>query len=280
MSKQSDKQLEKQLEKCAVFRKLHENKMGWIIPNPWDTGSARILEGLGFQALATTSGGYAFTLGKSDGSVTMDEMLQHCSALTIATEIPVNADFENGYSDDISTMIDNIKRLVETGVAGISIEDFSRDERIIYPLAQAAERVHAAAEAIRETGVPVVLTARAESLLREFDNDLEEVEERLQAYSKAGADVLYAPAVGNFADLKRVTANLDKPFNVLASFIRGANVQQLVEAGANRISVGGALTYAAVAPLLRAGTEMLEHGSFDWMESVADGKEIRRLLNR
>lgn len=267
-----------QLQRCKTFRELHTNKAGWIIPNPWDVGSARVLEGLGFKALATTSGGYAFTLGKIDGEVTMDEMLQHCTALVKETSLPINADFENGYAEDIAGMKANIARLVETGVAGISIEDFSRADRSIYPMAQAVERVQAAAEAILATGVPVMLTARAESLLRGFD-DLDEIIERLQAFSNAGANVLYAPAIRSLDALQTVTSTLTKPFNVLAPFIPGASVQQLAAAGGARISVGGALIYAAVAPLLQAGKEMLEQGTFTWAGNVANSSKIKAVLN-
>jgi len=269
--------MNKQHKCCAMFRQLHETGAGWVIPNPWDAGSARILEGLGFKALATTSGGYAFTLGKQDGAVSLEEILQHCSALVAATSLPVNADFENGYADDIETMVANIKKLAATGVAGISIEDFSRDEQVIYPFAQAVERVQAAAQAIAATGIPIMLTARAEGLLRGV-GDLEQIKERLQAYEQAGADVLYAPAIGSLTELKNVTANLHKPVNVLPTFIRDASVQELAQAGANRISVGGALTYAALAPLLNAGREMLEQGTFSWIDAIADGKQIKQLL--
>lgn len=265
-----------QRERCRIFRELHTNTSGWIIPNPWDVGSARVLQGLGFKALATTSGGYAFTLGKADGEVTLQEMLDHCSALFAGTQLPINADLENGYAEEIDTMVANIKQLAATGVAGISIEDFSRTTRSIYPLAQAVERVQAAVEAIAETGIPIMLTARAESLLRGFD-DLDEIIERLQAYSAAGADVLYAPAIRSLSDLHKVTQTLTKPFNVLAPFIRGASVRELAAAGGSRISIGGALTYAAVAPLLLAGKEMQEQGTFNWVESVASSAEIRSL---
>lgn len=265
-----------QLERCRIFRELHANTSGWIIPNPWDVGSARVLEGLGFKALATTSGGFAFTLGKADGEVSLQEMFEHCTALVASTRLPINADFENGYSEDIDAMVANIKQLTATGVAGISIEDFSRTTRSIYPLSQAVERVQAAVEAIAATGIPIMLTARAESLLRGFD-DLDEIIERLQAYSAAGADVLYAPAIRSLGDLQTVTRTLTKPFNVLAPFIRGASVRELAAAGGSRISVGGALTYAAVAPLLHAGKEMLEQGTFNWVSSVASSGEIRAL---
>ena len=265
-----------QLERCRIFKELHTNTSGWIIHNPWDTGSARVLEGLGFKALATTSGGYAFTLGKADGEVSLQEMLDHCSALVAGTQLPINADFENGYAEDIDEMAANITQLAATGVAGISIEDFSRTTRCIYPLAQAVERVQAAVEAIAATGIPIMLTARAESLLRGYD-DLDDIIERLQAYSAAGAEVLYAPAIRSLGDLQTVTRTLNKPFNVLAPFIRGASVQEMAAAGGSRISVGGALTYAAVAPLLHAGKEMLEQGTFKWVDSVANSAEIRSL---
>lgn len=267
-----------QAQRCHVFKSLHEGST-WIIPNPWDAGSARILAGLGFKALATTSGGLAFTLGKADGEVSLEQMLHHCNALTAATDLPVNADFENGYAEDIHVMADNITRLAETGVAGISIEDFSRDTRTLYPLTQAIERVQAAAEAIKTTGLPILLTARAESLLRGFD-DTDEIIERLQAFESVGADVLYAPAIRSLDVLQQITSEISKPFNVLVSFIKDASVEQLAAAGANRISVGGALTYAAIAPLLEAGTEMLEQGTFGWLNRVANAGEIRRILER
>ena len=266
-----------QLQRIATFKALHAADDTWIIPNPWDAGSAKILAGLGFKALATTSSGYAFTLGKVDGQVSMEQMLAHCTALVAATNVPVSADFENGYAEDITAMTDNIKRLIETGIAGLSIEDFSRDEGLVYPIAQAVERVQAAAETVAASGVPVVLTARAEGLLRGID-DKEQIIERLQAFSRAGADVLYAPAVSSLEDLKRITAAIDKPFNVLASFLRGASVEDFAAAGARRISVGGALTYAALAPLMVAASEMLEHGTFNWIENMAGAADIRRLL--
>lgn len=266
-----------QLQRCIAFKALHTNKAGWIIPNPWDVGSAKVLEGLGFKALATTSGGYAFTLGKADGAVTLEEMLQHCAALVAGTQLPINADFENGYAEDINEMVANITRLAATGVSGISIEDFSREQRSIYSLSESVERVQAAVEAIAATGMPILLTARAESLLRGFD-DLDDIIERLQAYAAVGADVLYAPAIRSLDALKTVTSALDRPFNVLAPFIPGATVPQLAAAGGTRISVGGDLTYASVAPLLQAGKEMLEHGSFDWVAKVANSAEVKSLL--
>ena len=266
-----------QLTKCAKFAELHQVQDAWVIPNPWDVGSAKILEGLGFEALATTSSGFAYTLGRVDGEVSLEEKLQHCRAISSATGIPVNADFENGFSDDIKDMAANISRLVETGIAGCSIEDYSRDLHRLYEFSEAVERVQAAAEAIADTGIPILLTARAENLLRGVD-DPQDTLSRLQAYSDAGADVLYAPGIKTLELLQQFTSELNKPFNVLASFMPGATVEQYSQAGANRISVGGALNYAAVNPLLVAGKEMLEPGRFSWLTQMANSAEVRKLL--
>lgn len=266
-----------QLEKCRTFAAMHKEPGAWVIPNPWDAGSAKLLAGLGFRALATTSGGYAFTRGEPDGAVSLDETLHHCAALCAATTVPVSADFEDGYAEDLKAVAANIRRLAETGVAGFSIEDFSRERRELYPVAEATERIRVAAETIADTGLPLVLTARAEGLLRGHD-DLDEIILRLQAYSAAGAHVLYSPAIKQLADLRTITQELDKPFNALASFIHGASVAELADAGATRISVGGALTYAAVHPVMVASREMLEQGTFNWIEQAANGVEVRTLM--
>ena len=267
-----------QIEKCQSFAELHRRDKAWLIPNPWDVGSARVLQGLGFEALATTSSGFAYTLGRSDGSVSLEEKLAHCRQLCTATSIPVNADFENGFSDDCSSLQDNVRRLVETGVAGLSIEDFSRDSLTLYSFQESVERIQAAAESIKATEIPVLLTARAENLLRGV-NDLDGTIRRLQAYSAAGADVLYAPGISSLEQLREVCAQIDKPFNVLAPMLRTATVQDISAAGATRISTGGALTWAAVHPLLVAGKEMLEQGSFGWLSSMASSKEVKSLLD-
>lgn len=267
-----------QNEKCEAFRKLHESKDAWIIPNPWDVGSARVLEGLGFKALATTSSGFAFTLGHADGEVSLDEKIRHCKELAAATSIPINADFENGFSDDIDEMQANISKLIETGIAGLSIEDYSRDEKQLYSFQQSVERIEAAANTVSNSGVPVMLTARAENLLRGVD-DVEDTIARLQAYANAGADVLYAPGVKTLDQLQQVCAAISKPFNVLAPFLRECTLEQMSAAGATRVSVGGALSSAALNPLLTAGKEMLNQGSFAWTNSMANGKEVRELLD-
>ena len=266
-----------QASKCAVFADLHRASTTWLIPNPWDVGSARLLQGLGYQALATTSSGFAFTLGRADGEVSLQEKLQHCTELCAATSIPVSADFENGFADDIPGLRENIKRLLETGIAGFSIEDYSRDQKLVYPLDQSIERIEAAVQTIRDSGVPVLLTARAENLIRGAD-DQEETLERLQAYAAAGADVLYAPGLVEMEHVQWFVEETDKPLNVLAPFVRGATMDQFNAAGVCRISTGGALAWAAVNPLLLAGKEMLEQGSFEWLKGMAKGTEIQSLL--
>ena len=268
-----------QIDKCEAFRKLHEAKDAWIIPNPWDVGSARVLESLGFKALATTSSGFAFTLGHADGEVSLEEKIQHCEKLAAATTIPINADFENGFSDDIDEMQANIFKLIKTGIAGFSIEDFSREGKQLYGFQESVTRIEAAVAAIRSSGVSVMLTARAENLLRGV-NDLEDTIARLQAYANAGADVLYAPGINTLDQLQQVCSAVDKPFNVLASFLRGNSLEQMSAAGATRVSVGGALSSAVLSPLLSAGKEMLDQGLFTWTNSMASGKEIRELLDR
>ena len=266
-----------QREKCELFATLHQREDGFIVPNPWDAGSARLLQGLGFQALATTSAGCAFSTARTDGQIGLEEKLAHCEALSAATDIPVNADFENGFADDPRGVYENVLKVAATGVAGCSIEDFSRDGQTIYDRALAVERVQAAAEAVATLDMPFQLTARAENLLRGVD-DLDDTIGRLQDYASAGAAVLYAPGIASLRDLRAVTRELDKPFNALAVFIRDSTVDELVAAGARRISVGGALTWACVQPLLEAGREMLERGSFTWTQRVAPGAEIKRLL--
>jgi len=266
-----------QIQKCEAFARLHQSNTAWIIPNPWDVGSAKLLQGNGFKALATTSSGFATTLGRADGEVSLDEKLRHCRALSAATDIPINVDFENGYSENLIDVIENIKRLAETGIAGFSIEDFSREHHQLYDFSEALERVQAAVEAVFELGIPLVVTARAENLLRGVD-DLDDTINRLQAFEAAGADVLYAPGIKSSNQLRTVTASLDKPFNVLASFMPGTNVAEFSECGANRISLGGALNFAAINPVLDASVEMIEKGTFDWLSNRANGAAVSELL--
>ncbi len=266
-----------QAEKCARFIDLHQRDGAFLIPNPWDVGSARLLEALGFDALATTSAGLANAIGCADGEVTLEDKLEHCARLAEATSIPINVDFENGFADDPSTVAKNVCRIAETGVAGCSVEDFSRDAQTLYDFNLALERVQAAAEAVASLAIPMQLTARAENLLRGVD-DLDDTIKRLQAFSKAGAHVLYAPGLNSLAQVRQVTAAIDKPFNVLSVFFQGASVADFAEAGAKRISVGSALNWVSINAVLSAGKEMLEHGTFEWTAGMASRKEVEALL--
>ncbi|GJM12594.1 MAG: 2-methylisocitrate lyase [Pseudohongiella sp.] len=266
-----------QLQKCEVFARLHQSESAWIIPNPWDVGSAKLLQGMGFKALATTSSGFAYTLGRADGEVSLEEKLQHCAQLCAATNIPINADFENGYSERTSTVVENIERLSETGIAGFSIEDFSREHHRLYDFSEAVDRVGAAAETVAGLEIPLMLTARAENLIRGAD-DLEDTIKRLQAFEAAGADVLYAPGLRSLDQLREVTSSLAKPFNVLASFMSGTNVAEFSENGAKRISLGGALNFAAIDPVQRAAMEMTQNGTFDWLGGRADSAAVKQFL--
>jgi 2-methylisocitrate lyase-like PEP mutase family enzyme len=267
-----------QREKAERFKTSHEREGAFVIPNPWDLGSARLLAGLGFEALATTSAGFAHSLGRLDGQVTRDEAIEHCRALCAAVELPVSADLENGFAHDPAEAAATILAGAEAGLVGGSIEDYTGDpSNPIYDFGLAVERVHAAAEAARTLAFPFTLTARAENLLR-GRADLDDTVRRLQAFEAAGADVLYAPALTTLDEVRLVTSALRKPVNVLAPPLRGVTVAELAEAGAKRISLGGALARAAVTALLRAGAEMRERGSFGWAEDLATGGEVARLL--
>jgi 2-methylisocitrate lyase-like PEP mutase family enzyme len=241
--------------KGAAFRALHEGEP-FVIPNPWDAGAARVLEGLGFKALATTSSGFAFTLGRADGEVTLDEVVEHTRVLAAATSLPVSVDLENGYGPAPADAARAIERVAEAGAVGGSIEDWDGGEQRIYPLEHAAERVAAAAEAARAAGFPFTLTARAEGLLH-ANPDLDDAIARLQAYEAAGADVVFAPGLRTLDQVHAVCAAVSTPVNVLGH--RGFAVPELFEAGAQRVSVGGALTWVA-AVALRSAAEAIRDG--------------------
>ena len=267
-----------QLEKAERFKALHERDGAFVIPNPWDVGSARLLEGLGFEALATTSSGFANTLGRLDGMVTLEEKLEYCRALCVATGIPVSADLENCFADDPQEAAKTILLAAEAGVVGGSIEDYSGDEsKPIYDFELSVERVQAAVEAARSLEFPFTLTARAENLLH-GRNDLDDTIRRLQAFEAAGADVLYAPGLKTLDEVRTVVGAVSKPVNVLSPFLRGVTVAQLAEVGVKRISIGGALARAAMTTVLQAGKEMQEQGSFGWMSDLVSGGEITKLL--
>jgi len=241
--------------KRAAFRTLHEDGC-FVIPNPWDIGSARRLEKLGFKALASTSAGFAWTLGRQDGEVTRDEVLEHLRALCAATDLPVNADFEAGFADQPEGVAANVSLAVETGVAGLSIED--RTGKELYPLPLAIERLRAAREAIANSGHDVLLIGRTEGLL--IGKTPDETIERLVAYSNAGADVLYAPGVKDLADIKAIVAAVaPKPVNVLL-LGSGMNVADLAAAGVRRISVGSQFARAAWAGFEKAALSVRDDG--------------------
>jgi 2-methylisocitrate lyase-like PEP mutase family enzyme len=244
-----------QEQKAEAFRALHAGE-AFVIPNPWDAGSARVLEALGFKALASTSSGFAFTLGRLDGAVTLDEVIAHAAAVDRATELPLSVDLENGYGPDPEQAVLAISHVAEAGAVGGSIEDFDPGGRI-YDLDHATERVAAAAEAARALSFPFTLTARAENHLR-GNPDLEDTVTRLKAFEEAGADVLYAPGLRTVDEIKTVCGAVSKPVNVLA--VPGLSVAEITSAGAQRISVGGSLTWVAVRAMADAATAIRDAG--------------------
>jgi 2-methylisocitrate lyase-like PEP mutase family enzyme len=246
---------DRQQQKAEAFRALHEGEP-FVIPNPWDAGSARMLEALGFQALATTSSGFAFTLGRLDGNVTLDELAAHVTALDAATGLPVSVDLENGFDASADGAAAALRRVATAGAVGGSIEDWDPAEERIYDLDHAIERVAAAAAVARELGFPFTFTARAENHIH-GRHDLDDTIARLTAFERAGADVLYAPGLRTTDEIRAVCEAVSKPVNVLA--FSDLSFAEIAEAGAQRVSVGGALTWAAVkaaadaAEAMRAG---------------------------
>jgi 2-methylisocitrate lyase-like PEP mutase family enzyme len=239
-------------QKAAAFRALHEGEP-FLIPNPWDAGSARVLEALGFGALATTSSGFAFTLGRLDGGVTLDETVEHVRAVDSATELPLSVDLENGYGADPESAALAITRVAEAGAVGGSIEDWDPGDSRIYELDHAVERVAAAVETARSLPFPFTFTARAENHIR-GNPDLEDTIGRLQAFEQAGADVLYAPGLRTTDEIRAVCEAVTRPVNVLA--VPSLSVDAIAGAGAQRISVGGALAWVAVDALATAAQAM------------------------
>jgi 2-methylisocitrate lyase-like PEP mutase family enzyme len=244
-------------EKAERFRALHEGD-AFIIPNPWDAGSAKVFAALGFQALATTSSGFAFTLGRADGNATLDEVVAHVRVLDAATGLPVAVDLENGYGPAPRDAANAIARAAEAGAVGGSIEDYDPSGRLYDP-DEAAERVAAAVETARGLGFPFMLTARAENHIR-GNPDLDDTIARLQAYERAGADVLFAPGLRNGDEIRAVCSAVGKPVNVLAH--KGLTIGEIVDAGGRRISVGGALTWVAVNAMAAAAQRIRDEGDF------------------
>lgn len=268
-----------QEEKGSAFRALHERDSAFIIPNPWDIGTARILAQLGFEALATTSAGYAFSVGQRDNTVGRDAMMAHVSAIVSATELPVSADLENGFGDEPATVAETIRLAAATGLVGCSIEDSTnRPSDPIYTHALAVERVRAAADVAHALPFPFTLTGRAENYLV-GRRDLKDTIKRLQAYQEAGADVLYAPGLVTKADIAAVVSSVDRPVNVIIG-VQGMRLSlaDLSELGVRRVSVGGALSRAALGAFLRAAREMREHGTFDFTEEAVSFRDISAMF--
>lgn len=260
------------------FQALHRAGHPVLQPNAFDAGSARLLESLGFEAIATTSSGFAATLGRLDGHVTRTEVLSHGAVLAAAVDVPVSADTENGFADDPAGVADTVTRACATGLAGCSIEDYTGDaQRGVYDMGLATERVAAAAEAAHAGPVHLVLTARAENLIRGRD-DLADTVARLQAYQEAGADVLFAPGLRSIDAIRTVVSSVDLPVNVLAG--PGCPpVSALAEAGVARVSVGGAFAFSAYGAVLDAATELRDHGTFGFWEGVGPAvAAVRRAL--
>jgi len=250
------------------FLALHQPGSPLLIPNPWDAGSARVLEWLGFQALATTSSGFAMTLGRSDGAVSVEEALSHAADIVNAVSIPVSADLENGFAGDVAGVVETYTAALETGLSGGSLEDY--DGTNLYPIDEAADRV---AAAVSVTAGKFVLTARAENHIR-GNPDLADTIARLQRYQEAGADVLYAPGVIKADEVRTLLSEVDRPVNVLL-LPGGATVAELAELGVARISVGGAFAFAALSALVDAGRELLA-GQAGYFDRMAAGREAAR----
>jgi 2-methylisocitrate lyase-like PEP mutase family enzyme len=264
-----------QAQKAALFRALHDGPEPLLLPNPWDVGSARLLAWLGFAALATTSGGFAATLGRLDGSVTREEALAHAAQLAAATSLPVSADLENAFADEPAGVADTIGLAARTGLAGCSVEDFTRRPGSpIYDIALARERVVAAAEAAKAGPGRLVLTARAENYLHGRP-DLADTITRLQAYQEAGADVLYAPGLTSLDDVRQLVASVDRPVNVLA-LPGGPAIPDLAAAGVRRVSVGSSFAFAALGAAVEAARELREQGSYGFLGLAASGRAAVR----
>ena len=268
-----------QTEKGIVFRALHQRDGAFIIPNPWDVGTARLLARLGFEALATTSGGYAFSIGQRDNTVGRDKVMAHVRDIVAATDLPVSADLENGFGDDPETVAETIRLGAAAGLVGGSIEDSTtRRDDPIYELDRAADRVRAAADAAHALPFTFTLTARAENYL--FGRrDLNDTIRRLQAYQEAGADVLYAPGLARKEDIAAVVSSLDRPVNVLMGLpgVR-LSLAELSEIGVQRISVGSVLSRVALSAFVRAAEEMRDHGTFSFGDDIVSFRDISAMM--
>lgn len=268
-----------QQEKGSAFRALHQRATAFIIPNPWDIGTARLLAHLGFEALATTSAGFAFSIGQRDNSVGRDRMIAHVREIVAATDLPVSADLENGFGDDPDTVAETIRLAASAGLVGGSIEDSTtRRDDPIYELDHAVERVRAAAETARSLPFRFTLTARAENYL--FGRrDLKDTIKRLQAYRKAGADVLYAPGLATKEEIAEVVTSLDRPVNVLMG-LEGVRLTlaELSEIGVKRVSLGSVLSRVALGAFLRAAREMRDLGTFTFGDDTVSFRDLSKMF--
>jgi 2-methylisocitrate lyase-like PEP mutase family enzyme len=268
-----------QLEKAQALRALHERPGAFLIPNTWDPGTARLLERLGFEALATTSAGYAFSIGKRDNRVGRQRMMEHLSAMAAAVDVPVSADLENGYGDRPEEVADAFREAATRGIVAASVEDSTgREDTPLYERALAVDRVRAAVSAARAMEIPFMVTARAENFLV-GRADLEDTIARLQSYQEAGADVLYAPGVTGKQDLATLVRAVDRPVNVLMSSGGPRHtLAELAEIGVKRVSVGGALTRVALGAFLSAAREMKERGTFQELTEAAPWDELSAMF--
>lgn len=271
--------MDEQTRKFEQFKALHFQKQAFVMPNPWDAGSARILTALGFKALATTSAGYAFSAGKRDSfsSLSRDEIFANAAGIVAATHLPVSADLEDGFGRNPETCAETVAMACDLGLVGGSIEDATGDEKSpILEISHAVARISASAEKI--VGKPFLLTARAENFICGRP-DLRDTIARLQAFSEAGADVLYAPGLPDLAAVRTVCAKIDKPLNVLMGLGGPSySVQELSDAGARRISVGGSFARAASAALRRAAQEVMEHGTFHYAKDAIPDAELAAMM--
>ena len=268
-----------QSEKAATFRALHERPSAFIIPNPWEAGTAKLLAALGFEALATTSSALAQMLGRADSKVSRAEVIDNCRVIAEATDLPVNVDLENCFAHEPEAAAEAIRLAADAGAVGTSIEDYTGDRKDpIYDFDLAVARVRAAVKLAHALPVPVLLTARAENLIHGRD-DMTDTIRRLQAYEAAGADVVYAPGLRTIPEVREVVRAVKRPVNIVTGWLDpDITLAQLSEAGAKRISVGGALSRLALATFIKAGRAMKEQGSFAWMREMIGMTELRKMM--
>jgi 2-methylisocitrate lyase-like PEP mutase family enzyme len=269
-----------QSEKAAAFAKLHERGSCFVIPNFWDQGSARLLEHLGFKALASSSAGFAFSIAKSDLAISKAALMSHLTSVCQATQLPISADLQNGFGNDPEDVVVTLLQAAKTGIVGGSIEDASGDDgNPVYPLELAAERIRQGAAAVKSLGAKFTLTARAENYLY-GRQDLKDTIRRLQAYQEAGADVLFAPGVKSKEDIRQIVGSVDRPLNVLVGMpTMNLTVADLQELGVTRISLGGTLARAAYGAMMRAAAEIQTQGTFGYAAEAVSGKELNGIFS-